>query len=243
MKTILILGATSGIGEAIASRFAKEGCHLLLTARNVGALTEMTKNLKTRFGVSIDTLTFDAQHFDEHKMFYNSLPVKPDVVVCVFGYLGNHAETRKNSDEALKTINTNFTGAVSILDIAANDFEERKSGCIIGISSVAGDRGRKSNYHYGSAKAGFTAYLSGLRHRLFSSGVHVLAVIPGYVRTKMTQGMKLPPLLTASPKKCADDIYRAFAKRKNVVYTPGIWRHIMLIIRMLPEFIFKRTNL
>ena len=243
MKTVLILGATSGIGEAIAYRFVKAGYRLLLTARNVESLSEMTKDLQTRFGVSVHTLTFDALHFNEHKMFYDSLPAKPDVVVCVFGYLGNHAETRKNSEEAFITINTNYIGVVSILDIAANDLEQRKSGCIIGISSVAGERGRKSNYHYGSAKAGFTAYLSGLRHRLFSSRVHVLTVIPGYVRTKMSEGIKLPPLLTVSPERCADDIYRAFAKRKNVVYTPGIWRYIMFIIRMLPEFIFKRTNL
>ncbi|MBK5285574.1 MAG: SDR family oxidoreductase [Bacteroidia bacterium] len=243
MKTILILGATSGIGEAVAYRFAKEGYLLLLTARQTDLLSDMIRDLQTRFASIAHAFSFDALTFGEHKIFYNSLPIKPDVVVCVFGYLGNHLETRSKFDESFKTIQTNYTGAISILDIIAKDFEQRRKGIIIGISSIAGERGRKSNYHYGSAKAGFTAYLSGLRQRLYSSGVHVLTVKPGFVKTRMTEGMKLPPSLTNSPEKSADDIYRAFTKRKNVVYTPHIWRYIMFIIRMIPENIFKKLNL
>lgn len=243
MKTVLVLGATSGIGEALAYRFAKEKYELVLAARQQDALTDTVMDLQIRFGAKATAVSFDAEEFGAHKAFYDSLNIKPDVVVCVFGYLGNHSETRKNFSEALKTINANYTGAVSILDIVANDFEKRKTGTIIGVSSVAGERGRNSNYHYGSAKAGFTAYLSGLRQRLHASGVDVLTVKPGFVRTKMTENMALPPLLTVSAEKSAEDIFRAFSKRKNVVYTSFIWRYIMFIIKHIPEGIFKKLNL
>jgi len=124
-----------------------------------------------------------------------------------------------------------------------NDFEKRKSGFIIGISSVAGDRGRKSNYIYGSAKAALTAYLSGLRNRLYVANVHVLTVKPGFVATKMTEGMDLPEKLTAQPEAVAEDIYRAQQKNKNVLYTKWIWRWVMLIIKVIPEWKFKRMSI
>jgi short-subunit dehydrogenase len=119
----------------------------------------------------------------------------------------------------------------------------RKSGTIIGISSVAGERGRMSNYLYGSAKAGFTAYLSGLRNRLFHTGVHVMSVQPGFVYTRMTESLTLPPLLTAKPEQVAADIYKAAAGGKNVIYTKWFWRYIMLIIKSIPEFMFKKLKL
>jgi len=140
-------------------------------------------------------------------------------------------------------MDTNYTGVVSLFNIIANDFEKRKSGFIVGISSVAGDRGRKSNYIYGSAKAAFTAYLSGLRNRLYDAQVHVLTVKPGFVSTKMTEGMDLPEKLTAQPEEVAEDIYKAQQKGKNVLYTKWIWRWMMLIIRSIPEFQFKKMSI
>ena len=121
--------------------------------------------------------------------------------------------------------------------------EKEKRGFIVGVSSVAGDRGRKANYIYGSAKAGFSAYLSGLRNRLYESGVHVLTVKPGFVNTKMTEGLDLPPKLTAQPEDVAKDIYRAQQKGKDVLYTKGIWRLVMLIIKYIPEFMFKKMSI
>ena len=132
---------------------------------------------------------------------------------------------------------------MSLFNIIANDFEKRKSGFIVGISSVAGDRGRKSNYLYGSAKAAFTAYLSGLRNRLYDAQVHVMTVKPGFVATKMTEDMDLPEKLTAQPDEVADDIYNAQQKNKNVFYTKWIWRWVMLIIRSIPEWKFKGMNI
>jgi len=125
----------------------------------------------------------------------------------------------------------------------ANDFERRKKGVIVGISSVAGERGRQSNYIYGSAKAGFTAYLAGLRNRLFHHGVHVVTVKPGFVKTRMIENLSTPGPLTASPKNVATSVLRAIKKKKDIIYVLSIWSVVMLMIRMIPESIFKRLKL
>jgi short-subunit dehydrogenase len=145
--------------------------------------------------------------------------------------------------ETAKTINTNYTGAVSILNIIAADYAQRGNGTIVGISSVAGNRGRQSNYIYGSAKAGFTAYLSGLRNALYKRGVHVMTVLPGFVYTKMTEHLKLPKPLTAQPADVANVIYHGVLKKSNVVYVKWFWRWIMLIITTIPETLFKKLKL
>jgi short-subunit dehydrogenase len=164
-------------------------------------------------------------------------------VIVAAGYMAEQKICENDWSETLNTINVNFTGAVSILNIVANDMEKNKNGFIVGISSVAGDRGRKANYIYGSSKAAFSAYLSGLRNRLFESKVQVLTVKPGFVATKMTAGLDLPEKLTANPEDVANDIYTAQQKSKDVLYTKGIWRLVMLIIKHIPEFIFKRMSL
>jgi decaprenylphospho-beta-D-erythro-pentofuranosid-2-ulose 2-reductase len=181
--------------------------------------------------------------FDHHTHFFNELPVKPDVTVCVFGYLGENETARSNWAETTKIIHTNYTGAVSILNAVSNDYAAQKKGTIVGISSVAGERGRQSNYIYGSAKAGFTAYLSGLRNRMFPEGVHVVSVQPGFVYTRMTENIKLPPLLTAKPEDVAVAVYKAVEQKKNTIYVKWFWRWIMLIIKSIPEFIFKKLKL
>jgi short-subunit dehydrogenase len=140
-------------------------------------------------------------------------------------------------------IHTNYTGAVSILNVVSRYYEQQKEGVIVGISSVAGERGRQSNYIYGSAKAGFTAYLSGLRNRMFREGVHVLSVQPGFVYTRMTENLKLPALLTAKPEDVGAAVYSAVEKKKNIIYVKWFWRWIMLIITSIPEFIFKKLKL
>jgi len=145
--------------------------------------------------------------------------------------------------ETLNTINVNFTGCVSLLNIISIDFENNQNGFIIGISSVARDKGRKTNYIYGSAKAGFSAYLSGLRNRLSKSGVQVLTVKPGFVNTKRTQGFDLPKPYTAESAEVGNAIFTSQQKGKNVLYTKWIWQYIMLIIKHNPEFIFKKMSI
>jgi short-subunit dehydrogenase len=243
MTQVLILGATSDIAKALAYRFAQAGGNLTLAARGPERLAEVVSDLEIRHNVRAEAMAFDALDYSSHPGFYQSLAVKPDVAICVFGYLGEQTLAQTDFAETEKVIDSNYTGAVSILNIIANDFEGRRSGTIIGISSVAGDRGRQSNYIYGSAKAGFTAYLSGLRNRLAKSGVHVLTVKPGFVRTRMTAGLPLPGPVTAKPEQVANDVFKAYLKQQNQLYTLWMWQFIMLIIRHIPESIFKKMSL
>jgi len=156
--------------------------------------------------------------------------------------LGDQAKAQVIWDEARLILETNFTGCVSALNILANHFELKRTGFICAITSVAGDRGRQSNYHYGAAKAGLSVYLQGLRNRLFPAGVNVITVKPGFVDTRMTYGR--PGLfLLASPESVAQGIFRAIVKGKSVVYLPWFWRPIMLIVRSIPETIFKRLKM
>jgi short-subunit dehydrogenase len=169
--------------------------------------------------------------------------VKPDVVICVFGLLGDQLKAQSDWDACEEILLSNYIGAVSILNVVANEFEKQKSGTIVGISSVAGERGRQSNYFYGSAKAGFTAYLSGLRNRLFKSAVHVITVKPGFVKTRMIENMKTPAPLTALASQVANDIYDAVKNGKNTIYTKSIWRPVMYAIKSIPESVFKKLKL
>ncbi|MBW8686902.1 SDR family oxidoreductase [Chitinophaga rhizophila] len=243
MPTVLILGAGSDMAVAIARQFAGNKYDIQLAARNVSALSALEQDLRIRYQVQASSYAFDATDFNSHGAFYNSLTAKPDITIAVFGYLGSQEKGQTDWQEASRILHTNYTGAVSVLNIVAEDYASRGTGTIVGISSVAGERGRQSNYLYGSAKAGFTAYLSGLRNRLFHKGVHVLSVQPGFVYTRMTENLKLPPLLTAQPQDVATDIYKAVKAKKNVIYTKWFWRYIMLIIKSIPEFIFKKLKL
>lgn len=243
MKNALILGAASDIAKAIAHQYAGEGYNLVLAARNPVRLAETATDIQIRYGVDVSTAEFDALDFAGHAAFYNALNPKPDVVVLVFGYLGDQAKAQDDFAESKLIIDTNYTGAVSILNIVANDFERRRSGTIIGVSSVAGDRGRGSNYVYGSAKAALTAYLSGLRNRLAKSNGHVITVKPGFVRTKMTEGLPLPAPVTAKPEQVAQDVFKADQKKHDQVYSLWMWRYLMLVIRNIPEPIFKKMKL
>ena len=243
MSYILIIGAKSDIAKATARKYAEQGYDLFLAARNSEELHEFAGDIKIRTQRTARVFELDVLDFGSHRKFYENLPEKPEGAIAAAGYLGDQQKAQSDFAEARKIIDTNYTGIVSLFNIIADDFEKRKSGFIIGISSVAGDRGRKSNYIYGSAKAALTAYLSGLRNRLHSAGVQVLTVKPGFVDTKMTEGMDLPPKLTAQPEEVARDIYNAQRKNKSVVYTKWIWKWIMLIIRMIPEWKFKSMNI
>lgn len=242
-ENILILGATSDMAVAIARQLASEGYSITLAARSKERLTAMEGDLRVRSKAMVSSVYFDALDFESHQRFYDDLLEKPDIVICVFGMLGDQGEAQGSWKHAHDIINTNYTGAVSILNVIANDFERRKKGMIIGISSVAGERGRQSNYIYGSAKAAFTAYLSGLRNRLYHHGVHVATVKPGFVRTKMIENISTPGLLTASPKKVAQRISKVIRSKNNTIYVLSVWRLVMLIIKLIPEGIFKRLKL
>ena len=243
MSYIVIAGAKSDIAKATAREYAKNGYDIYLAGRNISELEAFAEDIRVRSQRVVELVELDILDYPSHQTFYNSLIEKPLGIIVAVGYLGEQEKAQLDNQEAQKIIDTNYSGVVSLLNIIANDFEERRAGFIVGISSVAGDRGRKSNYIYGSAKAGLTAYLSGLRNRLYESQVHVLTVKPGFVATKMTEGMDLPPKLTAQPEQVAQDIYKAQQQGKNVLYTKWIWKYIMFIITSIPEFIFKKMSI
>lgn len=243
MSYVLIVGAKSDIAKETARVYAKNGYNLYLAARNSDELKEFKNDLEVRSHVKVQTLELDLVAFDTHEEFYSSLEEKPLGVIVVAGYMTEQHKAEQEWSESLNTINVNYTGTVSLLNIVANDFEKERRGFIIGVSSVAGDRGRKTNYIYGSTKAAFSAYLSGLRNRLYESGISVLTVKPGFVNTKMTEELELPQKLTAEPNEVAEDIFKAQQAGKNILYTKWIWRYIMLIIKHIPEFIFKKLSI
>lgn len=243
MATVLILGATSDMAMAIANKFAAEKYDIQLAARNITQLGPSVSDLSIRHNVKVTLHAFDALDLSSHEAFFQSLIPKPDVSICVFGYLGENEKAIINEDETNRIIATNYTGAVSILNVIARHYISAKAGTIVGISSVAGLRGRQSNYMYGSAKAGFTAYLSGLRNRLFKENVHVLTVLPGFVATRMTEDLNLPKILTAQPAEVGNAVYSAVVKKTNLIYVRWFWRYIMLIIRNIPEPVFKKLKL
>lgn len=242
-ENVLILGATSDMAVAIARQLAAEGYSITLAGRNPDKLSAIEADLRVRHKALVSSAYFDAIDFQSHDQFYQSLAEKPDIVICVFGLLGEQVVAQDQWEHCQDIIHANYTGAVSILNIVANDFQRRKKGTIVGISSVAGERGRQSNYIYGSAKAGFTAYLSGLRNRLYTHGVNVITVKPGFVKTKMIENIRTPALLTASPKAVAQRVSRAIRTKRNTLYVLPVWALIMFVIRCIPENIFKRLKL
>ena len=243
MSYILIIGAKSDIAKATAKDYAKHGYDLYLAARNASELEAFANNINVQFERDVKCVELDILDYASHEAFYEDLEEKLLGVISVVGYLGDQLKAQSDFSEAQKILDTNYTGVMSLLNIIANNFEKRKSGFIIGISSVAGDRGRKFNYIYGSSKAALTAYLSGLRSRLYDANVHVLTVKPGFVATKMTEGMDLPEKLTAQPEEVARNIYKTQQKGKNILYTKWMWRWIMLIIKYIPEFMFKKMSI
>lgn len=188
-------------------------------------------------------MEFDALDIASHAGFVDALPELPEIAICAVGLLGVQSDSERDPAAAIRVMRSNYEGPASILAELANRFEARGHGTLVGISSVAGERGRASNYVYGSAKAGFTAFLAGLRNRLAGKGVHVVTVLPGFVATRMTEDMDLPSRLTARPEEVAEAILRAVSQKRNIIYVRPVWRLIMAIIRGIPETIFKRWSL
>lgn len=239
-KYVLVIGATSDIGFAIAEKFYNKGFNLILAARNVNDLkTKTSKFDKQRFyPTSINTNEIQNLH-----TWISTLPYNPIIAVNAIGYLGDQELALSNWKEASEIIQVNFTSQVILLNAIAELFKKQQKGCIICISSMAGERGRQSNFMYGSAKAGLTAYLSGLRQYLHPFGVHVITVIPGFVNTKMTSHLTLPERLTTTPEKLAIRTFNAYKSKRSIIYSSFSWWLISLIIKHIPEFIFKRLRL
>jgi len=239
-RNILILGASSAIGRATAMAFVEKGDMVYLAGREISELERLSTDMNIRYHLKDNAKTLygelDIEKLESHHDFFNkvlTLLSQIDGIVYAMGYMG---------ESIPKTLNINLNSAVNILEICANYLEQQKSGFIIGISSCAGDRGRKSNYIYGAAKGGLSIYLQGLRNKLFKNNIRVITIKPGFVDTQMTFG--LPRLfLVAQPQDIGKAIANTVNKKSDVVYLPWFWRYIMLIIKNIPEAIFKRMSL
>jgi decaprenylphospho-beta-D-erythro-pentofuranosid-2-ulose 2-reductase len=243
--SVLIVGATSAIAQATIRIYAAKSASLYLVARDAEKLSLVAADARLRGAAKVCTRILELNdtniHADLLREVAQSLPTL-DIALIAYGVLGEQAEAEREFAAAEAVLRTNFLSVASLLTHLANAFERRGQGTIAVISSVAGDRGRKSNYVYGASKGALTIFLQGLRARLDRHGVHVLTIKPGLVATPMTAHLK-QGLLFASPEKIARGIVSAIERRKDVVYLPFFWRPIMLIIRAVPERIFKRLNL
>ncbi|MVT55385.1 SDR family oxidoreductase [Bradyrhizobium yuanmingense] len=241
-KSVLVLGGSSDIGRATARTFAKAGYDVALAGRDVAALEPDAADLRARYNVEVGVHTFDVLDTASFEGFVAGLPALPDVVISIVGLLGVQESAQSDLAQATAIMRSNYEGPALILGLFAEKFLGRGSGTLVGVSSVAGDRGRASNYVYGSAKAGFSAFLSGLRARASRGGVHVVTVKPGFVRTRMTEGMKLIGPLTVEAPVVGAAILRAVESKTDIVYVSGKWRLVMLIIKTLPEAVFKKLK-
>jgi short-subunit dehydrogenase len=244
-QNILIIGATSGIAEAVARLYAEQGAGLFLVARNKDKLQTVSSDLAARGAKDVQSFVMDANDSDLIPEMLDAAWQAfgiIDVAFIAHGTLPDQQLTETDIPYAITEFRTNAESAIACLVGLAQRFEPQGKGVIAVIGSVAGDRGRGSNYLYGAAKAAIDTYASGLRARLSKRGVHVLTIKPGFVATSMTVGLDLPEKLIATPGSVARDIHRAISKRKDVLYTPWFWNWIMLIIRWIPAIVFKRMN-
>jgi short-subunit dehydrogenase len=244
-RKILVLGATSGIAEATCRIWASQGASLFLVARNAEKLAAVATDLKTRGASYIDIAVADLDDTDKHPALLahaiNSL-TGMDIAYLAHGILGDQTHAEQDFNAAAHILHTNFMSPVSLLTWLANFCVQRRSGTLAVLSSVAGDRGRKSNYAYGSSKAGLSAFLDGLRNRVDREGVKVLCIKPGPVKTAMTAGMPKSEKF-ADVDSVAEAIAKAIDKGKDTLYVPFQWRPIMFVVRHIPERIFNKLNL
>lgn len=242
---IVVIGATSDIAYEVIKKYAENENNLFLVARSIVKLEIIKQDIQARNNnIKIFTFAQDAANLSEHNLL--GIEVKKyfdkiDVLFIAYGELSQNIDIFDNND-VLKSLNTNFTSVISYINTFISLFNKQKSGTIAVIGSVAGDRGRQSNFIYGTSKGALEIYLQGLRNKLFENNVNVLLIKPGFVDTKMTSHIN-KNFLFVSPKFVAEKIINAINKQKDVIYVPAIWWFIMTIIKSIPETIFKKLKL
>ena len=244
-KNIVIFGATSTIAESIARIYSKKGSNFILVGRNLEKLEFVCEDLKIRGSDLVEIIEWDfilEKKIDDLLGKIWTIFAHVDIALIAAGTLPDQEKSNDNMEYTLNHFRVNSESVILLLSALAKKFVKQKRGNISIISSVAGDRGRKDNFLYGSAKAAVTVYSSGLRAKLLDYGVSVTTIKPGFVNTSMTSGLNFPALLAASADSVAIDIVKAIDKGRDVVYTPWFWKYIMIIIKLIPESIFKKIN-
>jgi len=245
VRKILIVGATSAIAEATARLFAADGDRLCLAGRSAERLAAIAEDLRVRGAAQVETVPLDANDFNRHDFAISRAAEAMgglDTVLIAHGTLPDQKACEVSVDATLDAFTTNALSVIALLTLIANRFEQQSSGTIAVISSVAGERGRQSNYVYGTAKGAVSIFTQGLRNRLARTGVKVVTIKPGFVDTPMTAAFT-KSALWATPGTVAGRIHRAIVKGEDIVYTPWFWRWIMIVIRAVPESIFKKARL
>jgi decaprenylphospho-beta-D-erythro-pentofuranosid-2-ulose 2-reductase len=245
MKKIIILGATSSIALEVQRQLARQACELLLVARSPERLADLQSDLLVRGAQQVLTYFSDLASIQQHAAIFefvrHTFP-DFDTVLLAYGSMHDQKDSETSVDTLLEELQVNFVSATAILTLFAADLERRQTGCLAAITSVAGDRGRRSNYVYGSSKGALSLFLQGLRSRLHPAGVRVITIKPGPVQTPMTDHLPNAARF-ADPHQVARDIVRALERRSpEVLYTPKIWRYIMIAVQQIPETIFKRLS-
>ena len=256
-SSILVLGGKSKLGLSIAKKFSSNDFNIILAGRNISTHIKIKNELETEFRNKCELIDFDILNFNDHKRFiheiisinkklcdsYDERKNIPDVIVCVVGKMINKKNNQDPYDEIKEEMLTNYVGPSMLIELITNEIQNfNECSNIIGVSSVAGERGRASNYFYGSAKSGFTQYLSGLRQKLNQRQIPVTTIIPGYIDTKMLENISAPKFLISCPEQVAELIFNSYKTNKEVVFT-RYWRYIMFTIKLIPEFIFKNIRI
>jgi short-subunit dehydrogenase len=245
MKKVLVIGATSAMAEACSRLWAAQGCSLFLVARDAARLDAIAADLKVRGAAQLGVSVLDLNDLALHAGLVESAASAMgdiDIALIAHGTLGDQQAGERDFTVALQELNTNAISVMSLLTLLANRMQAQRRGSLVSISSVAGDRGRASNYIYGTAKGAVTLFTQGLRQRLHGDGVQVLTIKPGFVDTPMTRAFKKGPLW-ATPDQVARGILKAIDARRSEVYVPGFWALIMWVIRHLPNAVFDRVKL
>ncbi len=239
-KNVFILGANSDLAKSLSLDLASKGYDLTLFSRNINYIEAHITKLKNEYGISIHVHSVDLNNFDLKSQNINVNDLYG--IICCAGYLGDQKNANFDPIEVNNIFNSNLIGIIKFINLFKFELIKKNKGFILGVSSIAGSRGRKKNYYYGSAKAGLTNYLSGLRFDLYKNNIDVFTVLPGFINTKMIENLKTPSFLTIQPEALSKIILLSIQKRKFVIYQSSLWKLIDFIVKITPDFIFKKIS-
>jgi short-subunit dehydrogenase len=243
MKYVLIIGAKNELGIELANLYARNNYNLYLAGRSIKDIQDKSSEIEKKYKVKSVLCELDVTDYNSHQKIYDTLIIKPIGVIYLAGYYPNIPLSTSKWSETVRTIEINYLGCMSLLNIISNQFINDRRGFIISVTSVSGLRGRAKNYIYGSAKAGLITYMSGLRNKMNKYNVNVLTVIPGFITSNKDKKENYPRVLVTTPKKLASRIFNAQQSNKDVIYSSISWQLIMFVIKIIPEALFKKLKI